>query len=292
MDWNDLRVFLAVAEGGSLSAAAGTLGVSPSTVSRRIETLERDLNVKLFRPHRDGYDLTEDGRSLIPVAEQAAAQMRQVERHAAEARGHLAPVRIEAPELLAQYVLMPALRPLLQALPNLRVELRGSVRPARLITQEADIVLRLVRPERGNYRIRRLGRVKFGLYASRDHASAAGRPERPEDLHRHSVIGWTDDLDYLLMARWLASLVPTIEPALRVTTLSDQLAAVRMGIGWAVLPDFVAETEGLIPAMPDAPSLEPDLWLLTRDTGNTSEQVTLCRDAITAGLAERRLVSA
>lgn len=292
MDWNDLRVFLAVAEGGSLSAAAVTLGVSPSTVSRRIETLERDLNVKLFRPYRDGYDLTKDGRNLIPAAERAAAQMRQVECYAAEARGHSAPVRIEAPELLSQYVLMPALRPLLQAQPNLRIELRGSVRPARLVAEEADIVLRLVRPERGNYRIRRLGRVKFGLYASRDHAVAAGLPERPEDLQRHSVIGWTDDLGYLLMAQWLASLAPTVEPTLRVTTLSGQLAAVRMGIGWAVLPDFVAESEGLVPALPDAPSLEPDLWLLTHANANTSAQVTLCRDAIVAGLVQRRLVKA
>lgn len=150
MDWNDLKFFLALAQGKSLSAAAQTLDVSPSTVSRRIEALERALQVQLFRPHRDGYDLTEAGQGLVPAAEQAGAQMRVFERNARETGDDLAgPVRIEAPELLGQEVLLPALAGFMAAYPRIRIELRGAVQPVRLAAEEADIVLRLVRPSRG-----------------------------------------------------------------------------------------------------------------------------------------------
>lgn len=111
MDWNDLRNFLAVAQSGSLSAAAVLLGVSPSTVSRRIEVLEHDLQKRLFQPHRDGYDLSAAGRDLVPAAERAAAQLRHFERSAKGAGGPTATVVIDSPELLAQEVLLPALAP-------------------------------------------------------------------------------------------------------------------------------------------------------------------------------------
>jgi len=87
MDWNDLKFFLALAQAKSLSAAAAQLGVSPSTVSRRIEALELALHAQLFRPHRAGYDLTQAGLGLVPPAELAAAQLRVFSPHAEEG-GH------------------------------------------------------------------------------------------------------------------------------------------------------------------------------------------------------------
>lgn len=280
MDWNDLRFFLAVAQAGSLSAAASTLGVSTSTVSRRIDTLERDLGIRLFLPHRDGYDLTDTGRELIPAAERAAAQMRLFERSASGADGRTAVVRVEAPELLAQGFLMPTLGPLLRMHPTLRIDLRGSVRTTHLGNEEADLILRLVRPEKGNYIIRRVGRVGFGLYAAPGHAAAAGIPAAPDDLRHHRVLGWSEDLDYLLMARWLAALCPGLEPQLRLTSLSAQLAAVRHGLGWAVLPHFAGRAEGFTPAPLETPTLEPDLWLLTHQEAAKRVEVRLCRDRI------------
>lgn len=71
MDWDDLKFFLAVSHAKSLTAAAGQLKVSPSAVARRVEALESALHVRLFRSHRDGYDLTQAGRGLIPAAERA-----------------------------------------------------------------------------------------------------------------------------------------------------------------------------------------------------------------------------
>ncbi|MDB6454923.1 LysR family transcriptional regulator [Falsirhodobacter sp. 20TX0035] len=269
MNWDDIRYFLSVAETGTLSTAAARLQVSPSTVSRRIEALEAALNVRLFRPHRDGYDLTPAGRALIPAAERAGAQMHVFER---SARGGdsvtSGPVRIEAPELLAQDVLLPALASLLQQHPNLRVELRASVRSVRLAGEDADIILRLSRPDQGNYRQRKVGQVAFGLYASPDHATG-GMPSSADDLLRHRIIGWSEDLRHLTMARWLEDLQPHLEPALRLTSLAAQLAAVRMGLGWAVLPVFAAEPAGLVPGLTDVPRHTADLWMLVhQQTGH------------------------
>lgn len=285
MDWNDLRYFLAVAQGGSLSSAAQQLGVSVSTVSRRIDTLEQSLKLRLFRPHRDGYDLTPDGQGLLPAADQAAAEMRHFERKAKGADGRATPVRIEAPELIAQDLLMPAIAAFMQDRPEIRIELRGSALPIRLASQEADLILRLVRPEKGNYRIQKVGQVTFGLYASPEHVAIAGRPEQLEDLRRHRIIGWPDDLGYLLMARWLAQLCPAIEPHLRLTSLSAQMAAAKRGLGWAALPDFAARPAGLVPAPLYTPPLRPDLWLLTHPNADQRSEVTHIQAAIKDALA-------
>lgn len=287
MDWNDLKFFLALAQARTLSGAAALLGVSPSTVSRRIVTLEEALQVRLFRPHRDGYDLTDAGQGLVPTAEQAGAQMRVFERTAREAGDELAgPVRVEAPELLGQDVLLPAMIRLMADYPAIRVELRSSVQPVRLAAEEADIVLRLVRPSHGNYRLKKVAVIRFGLYASEDYVRRNGYPDVPEDLHRHQVIGWTEDLTYLAMANWLASHCPGVRPSLRLTSFAAQAEAVRQGAGWAVLPDFIAVPAGFAPGMPDLFRPESELWLLTHAQSRALQRVNLVRDRVIVAIRE------
>ena len=288
MDWNDLKYFLTLAQAKSLSAAAARLGTSPSTVSRRIAALEQALKVRLFRPHRDGYSLTEAGRSLVPEAEQAGTRMRVFERNALEAGDDLAgTVRIEAPELLGRDVLLPALIRFMEDYPAIRLELRSSVQPVRLAAEEADLVIRLVRPVRGNYRLRRVGKIRFGLYASADHVARHGIPDRPEDLHRHRVIGWTEDFAFLTMAGWLAANCPGLRPSLRLTSLTAQVEAVGMDAGWAVLPEFIAVPAGFLPGLASLPRLESDLWLLAHEQSLALPRVRLVRDYI-AGILKNR----
>lgn len=281
MDWNDLRFFLAVASTRSLSGASVQLGVSPSTVSRRIGALEASLQLRLFRPRPDGYGLTAAGLKLLPAAERAEAQMRLFERGAREKEGDLAgPIRIEAPELLGQDMVLPALAEFIEGHPEIRVELRSSVRAVRLAGEEADIVLRLVRPEQGRYRQRRVGQVGFGLYASPAHIARHGAPGCVADLHQHRIIGWTDDLRHLVMATWLEKLCPELEPALRLSSLGAQLVAARQGLGWAMLPAFAAQPAGLQAAPLDGHQLAPDLWLLIHEQAAVLPRVRMVRDIL------------
>ncbi len=287
MDWNDLKFFLSLAQAKSLSAAATQLGVSPSTVSRRIEALEQALQTQLFRPHRDGYDLTEAGHGLVPAAERAATQMRVFERNAKESSDTLAgPVRIEAPELLGQIVLLPAVVRLMDDHPAIRIELRSSVQPVRLASGEADLILRLVRPSQASYRMRKLGTIRFGLYASPDYIRRYGIPNQPDDLHRHKIVGWTEDLRFLTMATWLERLCPGLRPALRLMSLAAQMEAVRNHAGWAVLPDFAAIPAGFLPGLTNSPQLAPDLWLLTHEQSQSAPGMVLARDCLVQALQD------
>ncbi|OCP01730.1 MULTISPECIES: LysR family transcriptional regulator [unclassified Ensifer] len=286
MDWNDLKFFLAVANARSLSAAAGRLSVSASTVSRRIEALEAALQVKLFRPHRDGYDLTAAGEDLLAPAERAEAQMRVFERTAREKDSDLAgAVRIDVPELLGQEVLLPGLARFLHDHPEIRLEMHSSVRPVRLVGEEADIVLRLVRPQQGNYRQRKVGQLAFGLYATPDYVTHHGVPTTSADLYRHRVVGWSEDLSYLIMVAWLETLCPGMQPAMRLTSFGAQMAAVRNGLGLAVLPAFAAEAAGFVALLPDASPLVSDLWLLVHEQVADLPRVRLVKDEITVALA-------
>lgn len=279
MDWNDLKFFLAVAQERTLTAAAVQLAVSPSTVSRRIEMLERALDVQLFRSHREGYDLTPAGIDLVPVAEQACAQVRVFERNAQERdKKHVGPVCIEAPELLGQDVILPLLAGFMERYPAIRIDLRTSVRPLRLVGEEADIVLRLIRPAHGPYKMQKIGQIPFGLFASPGYVSQHGAPMDPIDLHQHRIIGWSEDLHYLAMVGWLNAICPGLQISLRLNSLNAQRSAACSGFGWAVLPTFAAETAGLIPCLPEIAVKVPELWLLVHEQSSKLPRVALVRD--------------
>lgn len=283
MDWNDLKFFLEVARARSLSAAARGLGVSTSTVSRRIEALEAAWQVQLFRPHRDGYDLTPAGADLLAPAEAAEAQMRQLERAALNRESAPAgPVRIDVPELLGQDVILPNLAGLMQDHPDIVLDIRSSVLPVRLAAQDSDIVLRLVRPERGNYRIRAAGRIRFGIYCAQAYADRCGTPATGAELAAHRVIGWHEDQGFLAMAGWLQDLCPEVCPAVRLGSFTAQLAAVRLGFGLAVLPRFAAVEAGLVPVLTGAPGLTLDLWLLVNEATAATARVRVVQERIDA----------
>ena len=118
-----------------------------------METRDALWYLRVFRPNRDGSDLPPEGQGLPPDADQAAGEMRHFERKAKGADGRSTPVRIEAPELIAQDLLMPAIAAFMQDRPEIRIELRGSALPIRLASQEADLILRPVRPEKGYTRV-------------------------------------------------------------------------------------------------------------------------------------------
>lgn len=274
MNWNDLKFFLEVARARSLSAAARSLGVSISTVSRRIEVLEADLDITLFRRHRDGYELSQAGRDLLGPAEAAEAQLRLLVRSAQQSDGGLTgTVRIDVPELIGQHIVLPGLESLLQDHPGIQLDLHSSVRSVNLAGQESDIVLRLVRPDRGNYKIRLIGQIGFGIYGSRSYLARHGAVASADNLRQHRIISWSEELRYLTMASWLNDLCPDLSPAMYLDSFSAQIAAVRHGYGIAVLPHFAAAPEGLVEMLEAGPKLQVDLWLLTHSQSATVPRV-------------------
>jgi DNA-binding transcriptional LysR family regulator len=191
LDWNLIRSFVAVAETGSLSAAARRIGVSQPTLGRHIAELEASLGVALFRRGRSGYDLTESGMALVErgraVGEQAAAFARLAEGRTEAISGT---VRITASEIIAAYVLPEMTARLAVAEPDIEVEIVASNRVENLLRRDADIAVRMTEPAQLDLVARRIADLPLVACAARSYLARKGRPERPEDLLDHELVGF------------------------------------------------------------------------------------------------------
>ena len=258
LDWEDVRVFAALARHGSLSATARALTITHATVARRIAALERSLGARLFKRRPSGYELTAAGRDALQAAdamESAAAALVRLEPEPALT----GIVRITATASLAEGFLIPHLAELQRQQPALDLEVTAERRVVSLQRHHADIALRLGRPERGELLGRRVARVAYGFYAAPRWADRVKRGEAPE------FIGFDEAGAQFPEALWLARRFGRSRFAVRCNNQVGQIAAARVGCGVAMLPRFLAADD---PALVEVPLSEMppmrELWLLTR----------------------------
>lgn len=250
MDWDQVRVFLAVADAQGLGRAGKLLGVSESTVGRQLAALERDLKCRLFERLPNRVELTPVGRQLIQAARRMAEGAESIERLALAAVAEPGlPVRLSCTTSLAWF-LSGHLDRLLAAAGNSPFELVATRATLSLPQREAEIALRMRRPpERGELVIRRVGRVAFAPY---------GRDGHPAD----AVIGLRDD-PASRQARWLESWAAGRPMRLRLAELPLRLAAIRQGLGVSLLPCCVGDTmPDLIRLAAPPAELVEDVYLL------------------------------
>jgi len=269
MNWNDLRYFLAVARTGSLSAATRDLRASQATIGRRIQALETALGVVLFERLSTGYVLTAAGREIYARAEAAEASVLAVARGADSGRGNLqGAVRLATGEALACDLIAPHMPHFKSRYPELRVEFVTGVHAVSLSRREADLALRLVRPDQGDYVRKQVGVVGFGLYIAA--ARTAENPGLVRDPWSADLIGWDATMQDIPVAGWIKTqgLSRVVATA---TSMNTQLALARAGLGAAVLPCFVADTiPGLTRLAGPQDVGTQDLWLVThRDLNRT-----------------------
>jgi DNA-binding transcriptional LysR family regulator len=261
--WDDIRIFLAVARGGSLIAAGAQLAMSPASVARHVEELERRLGVTLFLRSRTGYALTDAGLAVIGDAERAEGALAALLHRAPGAAAALAgTVRVAMPETFASDLLMPRLAGLLADHDGLRLEIATAVNVADLTRREADISLRLVRPDAGNVVVSRIGSMTVGLYAAPDYL-ARHSSGLSDGGRGHRVIGWDERFQGLKAARWLSEQLPNASLVLSATSAGTQVAACESGIGIAALPCFLASARPRLVQIggPEA-SYAQDIWMV------------------------------
>lgn len=261
MDWNDLRYFLAVARTGSLSAAMRELRVSQATISRRIQALEAALGVVLFERSNTGYVVTPAGRQIYARTEEAEAAILGVARGADAGRGSLqGSVRIATGEALASHLIAGHLKTFQSRHPALQLEFVTGFRAVSLSRREADLALRLIRPDQGDYTRRRVGSVGFGLYAASDLVEA--RPALRDDPWTVDFVGWDHSMRDIPMAGWVKEQASSRTVATS-TSMNVQLALAKSGVGAAILPCFVADAvSGLVRLAGPAEVGSLDLWLV------------------------------
>ena len=263
MDWNDLRYFLGVARSGSLTQTSADLRVSQSTVSRRISEFEDSLGMTLFARHQTGYFLTDEGREVLKHAELVEDSVMALERGAAGLdKTPTGGVRLATSENLAADLIIPALPAFRERYPGICLEIITSTVAVELGRREADIALRVVRPTRGNLKVRRVGHMTYSVYGSRKYIDTHPVVEGEPMGGRH-FITWDESHSNLPAAAWLAREHPGCRIALATTSLPTQIAAVRAGLGLAVIPDFLTVNDDFIRVIPSDQMFSNEVWLVT-----------------------------
>lgn len=250
--WDDLRYFACFAASGSLSAAARDLGVEHATISRRILSLEADLNVKLVDRRGRKLRLTPVGADIAEIVERMGIAARQVLRHARAVASDLSgEVTISAPPALAAAMLAPPLTALHATHPGLRVFISSDIHTAALDQCQADIAIRLRRPDNGDLTAVKLGAIAFRLYA------------RPDYLERTAEADW----QYVSLGGALAMSPQQVALEAKATAaglsadhIEMQMALARAGAGVAMLPDFMAADDPGLTRI-GTPPLMREVWL-------------------------------
>jgi len=274
LQWDDIRYFLSVARGGSLSEAARTLGVQHSTVARRIDAMEQALGVRLFDRLPRGWPLTEEGSALV---ERAGRIEEEAHGFARAARGALTlhgTVRLSVPPVFGSHFLVPRLARFRRDYPAVLLDVVGETRAANLFRREADLSVRLSRPQEAGLAARRLGTMRFALYGTPEWAS------RP--CEQWEFIGYNETLAEAPQQQWLVSFAQDRPFALVANDLVSIHRACQAGMGVALLPRFIVNGGSTLQQIATQPAcdVEREIWLAVHPDVRRSPRVQAVAEAL------------
>ena len=260
VDWDHLRYFLVLARAKTLTNTARLMGVEHSTVARRIQALEQALGMQLFKREATGYELTVEGRTLVPRVEQMEQSFLQIEKpNPLQGR-----VRIGAPEGFGTAYLTRLLAEFSRHYPLISIDLIPVPKTIRLSHREADIVISIERPKSGPYIITRLSNYTLKLYGSHQYLKDNPEIQKVEDLAQHRFVDYIDDLVYSSELYRLERLPLQLTACFRSNSILAQQIAVSCGAGLAILPRFIAINQPeLHEVLSDHVSFTHTFWMLT-----------------------------
>ena len=284
MDWDDVRVFLAIAREGSMRAAGRALGLSQPTIARRLAAFEATFGgAALFDRLPEGLHLNAAGEQLVPAAESVEDAALTLERRRAAASPALSgTVRVSTGECAAGFLARGLSGPA-KALPSgITLELVDSRQGASLVRHEADMALRHEPPESGDFYVSKAGIFACAVYCRRGADAAAW-------------ITYTDEQAHYAPARWVQRQVEeTGKPvALRASSMLMHLEAIRAGTGRGVLPCYVGDGHPLLERLtPPIPEIAAEYWIIVHRDLRRAPCVRAAIDWIRALFAEQRDVLA
>jgi DNA-binding transcriptional LysR family regulator len=283
MNWDDIRIFLAVARAGQILGAARRLGLNHATVARRITALESELRAQLLTRRPSGTELTRAGEEFLLAAERMEAEMLGARALVGDASVSISgTVRIGAPDGFGVAFLAPRLGELTRRHPDLSIELVPVPRSFSLSRREADIAVTVERPDHGRLVAARLVDYALGLYASKAYLEARGMPKSQVELSAHNLIGYVEDLLAAQSLNYGAELFGNAKPTFAVSSALGQLEAVRSGAGIAILHRFIARPHPeLVEVLPQI-SLSRAYFIVYHESMRTLRRIT----AVTQFIAE------
>ena len=263
MDWDDLRIFLAVMRTETLSHAAKRLKLDHSTVCRRIAQLELCLGGSLFQRHRTGLKPTELALSILENAdsvEMAVMSMREsLSGNSLEPAGS---VRIAMMEGIGSLYLARRLAPFLKKYPRIKLELVTSAQILNINRREAEIFLSFFKPTGRNLHCEQVGKITLNIYGAENYFAEYGEPQSIDELTQHYFASYIDDLIQIDAVRWLDDIITTPQICFYSNSMLAQMAAASSGVGLVLLPRFaVLKEDTLRPVLIEQAVVQRDLWL-------------------------------
>ena len=305
LDWDDMRYALAIGNAGSLAGAARTLGVNHTTVLRRLDALEAQLQSRLFDRERRGYRPTEAGLALLEQVRHMATRADEVERQVlGRDRELTGALRVTTAFVLMEHLLPQPLADFSRAYPGIEVEVVENAFLADLSSRhadsaqnwsrrEADVALRLSEQVAEHLVGRQLGMTQCRVYALRD-APGLPRGVTPIDvlLREAPWVAFERDASARVYDRWFREHLAQADVRVRVDIFNAKAAMLQTGIGVGVLPTFMEDKHPELVAVSEPiPELAQPVWMLThpdlRRTARVRAFMQLVGDALTKRLARR-----
>ncbi|NCU19658.1 LysR family transcriptional regulator [Candidatus Falkowbacteria bacterium] len=284
-DWDDLKVFLAVARAESLSGAGRGLKCDAATVGRRMARLEEALGAKLFLRSAQGYALTDAGTRLLPHAERAEQALSAAAEELGGAAGALSgQLRIGAPDGCANYLLPQVCAELCDANPGLEIQIVALPRVFNLSKREADMAIAVSPPAAGRLTVQKLTDYHLHLAAHHDYLARHAPIRCRADLRGHRMIGYIPDMIFDKELDYLAETgAETV--ALASNSVSVQMQAVRAGAGLGIVHDFaIPFAPGVVRVLPADIALRRSFWLIRHADDRRSDRLTRLAEALGQGL--------
>jgi DNA-binding transcriptional LysR family regulator len=284
-EWDHLRTALFLARAGSVRSAARALGVSHSTVMRRIDALESSVGARLFERKADGYEVTAAGQDVFDTAgsleEIVLGLERRVEGRDVRLSGA---VRVTLPDPFLP-LLLPVFRELGCAYPDIAVTAAVDVGFADLAHREADVALRVASEPPPDLVGRRLAQAGVAVYGTASYLQ--GRSTR--NLEALDWVGWEAGSG-MAFERWMQAAVPRARIALRASTAWGIRDAVDAGMGVSVFPCALGGVRPAWRCVRRIREAATPLWILTHKDLRTNARVRVVRDVIAAAVARQRAV--
>lgn len=286
LPWDDLRQILTIARAGGLGGAASALGVDHSTMFRRLNAIERRIGARLFVRRASGYRPTEAGERVVGAAERIESEALALERDLtgrdARLEGRL---RVTCSETLAYGMLTQEIARFRALHPGIVIELLIDNRPLDLSRREAEVALRATRPQQGDLFGRKLAEIEWAVYGARRSFGKRSRTLSPSDLAREPVIAWGLNPQQVRVTEWIEATVPDRAIVYRSNSLINQLVAAKAGIGLAILPCYLADSERLLRRLtPPLPELARELWIVTHRDLKETARVRAFMEAVGEGI--------
>lgn len=284
-NWDDMRLFLAVARERSLSAAGKALRLDPATVGRRIQRFEMALQATLFVKSPQGYALTDAGVSLRERAEEAERAMRSaIAGLPAQSDRLNGQIRIGAPDGVANFLLPQVCSAIALEHPDLDVQIVALPRVFNLSKREADMAITVSAPEAGRLMVQKIVDYKLHLAAAESYIATHPPITCADDLKDHRMIGYIPDMIFDRELDYLADLGVARVP-LASNSVSVQLNLIRQAVGVGVVHDFaLPAAPGVRTVLPDQIRIDRAFYMIRHEDDRRNMRLSRFADALAAGL--------